>query len=239
MRLAKYLAHSGVASRRAAEDLIRAGRVTVNGDVVTDPARDVADPDRVTADGEHVRIAAERIVYAVHKPPGVISTVTDPQGRPTVVDLVPAGRRLYPVGRLDADAGGLILLTDDGELANLLTHPRHEVPKTYRVEVKGGRLGERELQALRDGVRLDDGRTAPAKVRRLGGGAIELTIREGRNHQVKRMVEAVGLRVARLDRVRFGPLALGDLKAGAHRRLGAVEVRSLREAAKPVPSAPS
>jgi 23S rRNA pseudouridine2605 synthase len=238
LRLQKFLAHAGVASRRLAEKIIANGRVTVRGEVVTDPARDVGEGDDVRVDGSPVG-AEPREVWAVNKPAGVVSTAREPGERPAVVELVDSPARLYPVGRLDADTTGLILLTDDGELANLLTHPRHEVPKTYRVEVKGGRRGEREVQALRDGVRLDDGRTAPAKVRRLGGGAIELTIREGRNHQVKRMIEAVGHRVARLDRVRFGPLALGDLKAGAHRRLGAVEVRSLREAAKPLPSAPS
>jgi 23S rRNA pseudouridine2605 synthase len=168
----------------------------------------------------------------VHKPAGVVSTVRDTHGRPTVVDLVSDERRLYPVGRLDADSTGLILLTNDGELANLLAHPRHEVPKTYWARVTGGRPGAAALAALRDGIDLDDGRTAPASVRLLPGNVIELELREGRKRQVRRMCEAVGHRVSELTRVRFGPLELGRLEPGAARMLSDAEVAALRDAAR-------
>lgn len=231
MRLAKYLAHAGVASRRAAEELVRAGRVAVGGDVVRDPARDVDESSGVVLDGSPVAGAGERAVYALHKPAGVVSTARDPGGRPTVVELVPAGgRRLYPVGRLDADTSGLLLLTDDGELAHRLTHPRFEVPKTYRALVANGPVGEPALRALREGVELEDGVTAPARVRRVGPGELELTLREGRNRQVRRMCAAVGHPIRELRRVAFGPLRLGDLAPGAHRRLTAAEVQRLRGA---------
>jgi 23S rRNA pseudouridine2605 synthase len=233
MRLAKYLAHAGVASRRAAESLVRGGRVTVDGQRVTDPARDVGDRDVVALDGRPLPGAEERVVYAVHKPPGVVSTARDTHGRRTVVDLVEDPRRLYPVGRLDADAGGLILLTNDGELANRLTQPRFEVPRTYRVTVAQPPIRTSALRALRDGVELDDGRTAPAGVRRLAADRLELTIREGRNRQVKRMCAAVGHPVVELRRLRFGPLALGELAPGDHRRLDNDEIDSLRRAAAP------
>jgi 23S rRNA pseudouridine2605 synthase len=229
MRLAKYLAHAGVASRRASEDIVRAGRVTVGGDVVTDPARDVDDASEIAVDGERLAGAEQRVVIALNKPAGVISTAEDTHGRPTVLDLVSEDwARLYPVGRLDADATGLILLTNDGELANRLTHPRYEVPKTYRARVRGGPVSQRALQALRDGVDLDDGRTAPAQVRQVEPGLLELTIHEGRNHQVKRMCAAVGHEVTALERIRFGPLELGDLRPGKARRLRPADVERLR-----------
>ncbi|HKP90529.1 MAG TPA: pseudouridine synthase [Thermoleophilaceae bacterium] len=232
MRLAKYLAHAGVASRRAAERLIADGRVTVGGGVVTDPARDVDESSDVAVDGEPVAPEG-RVVYALNKPAGVVSTARDTHGRPTVTELVPAERRLYPVGRLDADTTGLILVTNDGALANLLTHPRYEVPKTYVVRVEPAAVGEAELRRLREGVELDDGRTAPAGARQLRPGVLELTLREGRKRQVRRMCEAVGHRVVELERVAFGPLRLGDLGAGRHRRLTAAEVERLRAAARP------
>jgi len=231
MRLAKHLAHAGVASRRAAEALVADGRVTVDGEVVRDPARDVTGTEAIALDGEAVRAPGARVVYALHKPAGVVSTAHDTHGRRTVVDLVPTAQRLYPVGRLDADTTGLILLTNDGDLAYALTHPRFEVPRTYRARVEG-RPGERALRALRDGVDLDDGRTAPAHVRLIGPHELELTIHEGRKRQVRRMCEAVGHRVVALRRVAFGPLRLGDLTAGHHRRLTAAEVQRLREAAR-------
>ncbi len=231
MRLAKHLAHAGVASRRAAERLIADGRVAVNGQVVTDPARDVAESDRVEVAGRAVEGVEPPVVYALNKPLGVISTTQDTHGRPTVVELVPAaGLRLYPVGRLDADSSGLILLTNDGRLANRLTHPRYEVPKTYLARVGGGRVEEDALRALRDGVELDDGLTAPARVRRVKPNEIELTIHEGRNRQVRRMCEAVGHPVLALERVAFGPLRLGDLAPGRHRRLSEAEIEHLRSA---------
>ncbi|HUB36857.1 MAG TPA: pseudouridine synthase [Solirubrobacteraceae bacterium] len=229
MRLAKHLAHAGAASRRGAEQLIAQGRVTIDGQVVTDPARDVGPADCVALDGRALAGEAERAVYALHKPVGVLSTARDTHGRPTVVELVPSGGlRLYPVGRLDADTSGLILLTNDGELANRLTHPRYEVPKTYRARIARGPVGARALRALREGVELEDGPTAPARVRRLGAEEIELTIHEGRNRQVRRMCAAVGHPVRTLQRVAFGPLRLGDLAPGAHRRLSAAEVERLR-----------
>jgi 23S rRNA pseudouridine2605 synthase len=231
MRLAKHLAHAGVASRRAAETLVGEGRVTVDGAVITDPARDVTGDEAIAVDGEAVRDSGTRVVYALHKPAGVVSTARDTHGRRTVVDLVPSGRRLYPVGRLDADATGLILLTNDGDLAYALTHPSFEVPRTYRARVEG-RPDERALRALREGIELEDGRTAPARVRRVGPHELELTIHEGRKRQVKRMCEAVGHRVVVLRRVSFGALHLGDLAAGRHRRLTAAEVERLREAAR-------
>jgi 23S rRNA pseudouridine2605 synthase len=230
MRLAKYLASAGVASRRAAEALIRSGRVTVDGDTVTDPARDVGDAHTVAVDNATVASEPPRIVYAVNKPAGVVSTARDPQGRPTVVSLVPTSLRLYPVGRLDIDTIGLILLTNDGDLAHRLTHPRFEVEKTYRAIVSSPPVRERALGALREGVELDDGRSAPARVRKLAPDTIELAIHEGRKRQVKRMCERVGHPVKRLERVGFGPLMLGDLRPGEHRRLSDAEVRALSEA---------
>jgi 23S rRNA pseudouridine2605 synthase len=229
MRLAKYLAHAGVASRRAAETLIVAGRVRVDGELVRDPARDVDEQNRVAVDGRELSGAEAPVVYALHKPLGTLSTAHDPGGRPTVVELIPERRRLYPVGRLDADSSGLILLTNDGALANHLTHPRYEVPKTYRVRVTRAPVSERALSALRGGVELEDGPTAPASARRLrGGDELELTIREGRNRQVRRMCEAVGHPVLSLQRIAFGSLRLGALAVGEHRRLGERELEALR-----------
>ena len=197
---------------------------------MTDPARDVDSLDGVTLDGEAVQLPRARLVYAVNKPPGVVSTVSDPQGRPTVVSLVPArGARLYPVGRLDIDTTGLILLTNDGELANRLTHPRFEVPKTYRARVAHPPVSDRVLRALRAGVELDDGRTAPARVRRLRHDELEITIHEGRKRQVKRMCASVGHPVRRLERVAFGQLKLGEIAVGAHRLLTEEEVETLTE----------
>jgi 23S rRNA pseudouridine2605 synthase len=230
MRLAKYLAHAGVASRREAERMIAAGRVNVGGVPETDPARDVDDGSEVTVDGRPLRGAEPRVVYMLNKPTGVVSTARDTHGRPTVVELVAAGDlRLYPVGRLDADSTGLILLTNDGELANRLTHPSFEVPRTYRARLGGGPIKAAALAALRRGVTLEDGaRTAPARVRRLGPQQIELTIHEGRNRQVRRMCKAVGHPVQALERVAFGPLRLAGLAPGAHRRLRPAEVERLR-----------
>lgn len=244
MRLAKYLAHAGVASRRAAETLIAEGRVTVDGQTVRDPALDVDESSGVEVDGRMIAGAEERVVYAVNKPLGVLSTAHDPYDRPTVTALVPAGRRLYPVGRLDADSSGLILLTNDGELAHRLTHPSFEVPKTYRATVVGGPVDEQALRRLREGVELEDGLTAPARARRVRAGdkrrsrsasgrdgeeVLEITIHEGRNRQVRRMCEAVGHPVRALERIAFGPLQLGALPAGAHRRLAKPEVDGLRD----------
>ena len=231
MRLAKFLAHAGVASRRAAERLIESGRVSVGGEVVTDPARDVDARSGVAVDGEPVR-PERHVVYALNKPKGVVSTAADTHGRRTVVELLPAeARRLYPVGRLDADTTGLLLLTNDGELANLLTHPRYGVEKVYRARVAPPRVSDRALRALREGVELDDGPARAARVRALSGGVVEIGLREGRKRQVRRMLEAVGHRVIELERVRFGPLQLRGLAPGAHRRLTGPEIERLRAAA--------
>lgn len=225
MRLAKYLAHGGVASRRAAEELISAGRVTVASEVVTDPARDVDEASGVAVDGRAVA-PEPREVWAVNKPAGVVSTAREPGRRRAVTELVDSAGRLYPVGRLDADSTGLILLTNDGELAERLTHPRHEVPKTYVVELARP-PSERDLERLRQGVRLEDGPTAPADVERRGERELEITIREGRKRQLRRMAEAVGNEVEALRRVRIGSLELGELPSGGARRLSGGEVADL------------
>ena len=229
MRLAKFLAHAGVASRRASERLIADRRVRVGGQVVTDPARDVDEGSDVRVDGRAVA-AEPREVHVLNKPEGVVSTAEDTHGRATVVGLVPSEHRLYPVGRLDADTTGLILLTNDGELAELLTHPRYGVEKTYRAKVDPPMVSERSLKALREGVDLDDGRSSPAQARLVAPGLVELTIREGRKRQVRRMCEAVGHKVTALQRTGFGPLGLERLPPGESRRLSAAEVERLRAA---------
>jgi 23S rRNA pseudouridine2605 synthase len=231
MRIAKYLAHAGVASRRAAEELIRAGRVTVDGEVVVDLGRQVDEGADVRVDGAPAGGPEERVVWMVNKPAGVVSTARDTHGRPTVVELVDSDARLYPVGRLDADTTGLILVTNDGELANRLLHPRYEVPRTYVARVGGGRVGAAAVRALRSGVQLKDGVTAPASARVLPDGRLELVLHEGRKRQVRRMCEAVGHQVLELSRVGLGPLVLGSLAVGGARRLSAAEVEALRTAA--------
>jgi 23S rRNA pseudouridine2605 synthase len=217
-----------VASRRAAEAIVRAGRVTVNGSVVEDPARDVESGDAVSVDGLSVSAEVQRVVYALNKPAGVVSTARDPQGRRTVVSLVPGDQRLYPVGRLDADTTGLILLTNDGELAHRLTHPSFEVPKTYRATVANPPVRAAAVRALRSGVELEDGLISPARVRRVSDRMLEITIHEGRKRQVKRMCDAVGHPLSRLERVAFGPLTLEGLAPGRWRRLGEKEIQALR-----------
>jgi 23S rRNA pseudouridine2605 synthase len=229
MRLAKFLAHAGVASRRAAEQLVFGGRVAVGGEVVRDPAHDVSEDADVTVDGAPVK-TERHVVHALNKPAGVVSTAHDTHGRRTVVDLVPSSARLYPVGRLDADSTGIILLTNDGALAHRLTHPSFEVPRVYRATVRRAPVRERALRALREGVELDDGRTAPARVKRLAPDKLEITMHEGRKRQVRRMCEAVGHPVIALERVAFGPLRLGRLGPGEHRRLTRAEVEALRRA---------
>jgi 23S rRNA pseudouridine2605 synthase len=230
VRLAKYIAHCGVASRRHAERLVTSGRVHVDGRRVVDPALDVGDESDVRVDGRP--IGRERHeYYLLNKPVGVVSTAHDPEGRRKVTDLVPSRVRLYPVGRLDADTSGLILLTNDGGLANRLTHPSFEVEKTYRARVRGS-VGESALERLRSGVMLEDGGTAPASVSVLGrhGGdtELELTIHEGRKRQLRRMCEAVGYPVVELERTRFGPLELGALPRGDYRPLEPEEIELLR-----------
>ena len=229
MRLNAYLARAGVASRRKADDLIKAGRVTVNGE----PGQlnsSVAKHDRVELDGEP--LARQPLTYVLlHKPAGVVTTARDPHGRPTVVELVADSEtRVVPVGRLDADTTGALLLTNDGELAHRLAHPRYEVEKVYVAEVEGEPSDE-ALARLEQGVELDDGPTAPAKATRLGPNKIELAIHEGRKHQVKRMLAAVGYPVSRLHRSRYAGLTLNELEPGAWRELEPGEVARLRSLA--------
>lgn len=243
-RLQKVLARAGVASRRRSEDLIVSGRVRVNGAVVralgskVDPER-----DRITVDGNAVGPPAAPRVAMLNKPAGVISAARDPRGRTTVVDLVPDTPRLYPVGRLDYDSEGLILLTNDGDLAFALTHPRHGVPKTYHVWAEG-EPSARVVERLARGVELDGRRTAPAGVRVLGPEApgrltrLEIVLREGRNRQIRRMCQAVGHPVHRLVRVAIGTLELGGLPPGSWRWLTPEETRRLREEAADGPRDP-
>lgn len=230
MRLAKYLSRSGVASRRHSEQLIASGRVEVDGRPATDPALDVDQQNDVRVDGRRV-VPDPLEHFALNKPAGVVSTAHDPQGRPKVTDLVRSDRRLYPVGRLDTDTTGLIILTNDGDLANRLMHPRYEIEKRYRARIEG-ELGEEALERLRCGVTLEDGPTAPATVelvaREPGATTIELTIHEGRKRQIRRMCEAVGHSVLELERTRVGPLELGTLARGESRALSAAEVARLR-----------
>jgi 23S rRNA pseudouridine2605 synthase len=225
VRLNAYLARAGVASRRGADELIKAGRVTVNGE----PGQlntFVQSRDRVEVDGE--RVALQRLAYVLlHKPAGVVTTARDPQGRPTVVGLVPAEPRVVPVGRLDADTTGALLLTNDGPLAHRLAHPRYGVEKVYEAEVEGEPADE-ALDALRDGIDLDDGPTAPARVRRLAPSRIELVLHEGRNRQVRRMFDAVGHPVRALHRSGYAGLTLEGLEPGRWRELEPSEVDALR-----------
>jgi 23S rRNA pseudouridine2605 synthase len=229
-RLQKVLAQAGLGSRRACEVLIEAGRVEVNGDVAVLGRRVDTEHDRVTVDGVTIPVRPGLVYYLLNKPPRVMTTAHDPEGRPTVVDLVPAEPRVFPVGRLDWDTEGLLLLTNDGPLAHALTHPSQGVPKTYLAEV-GGAPSRGTLRRLREGVDLDDGRTAPAKARLAQttptGAALEIVIHEGRNRQVRRMCEAVGHPVRRLVRTRFGPLRDHSLAPGQWRALTQAEIRAL------------
>ena len=228
MRLNAYLARAGVASRRGADDLIKAGRVTVNGER-GQLNTFVSDHDRVEVDG--APIAREGLAYVLlNKPTGVVTTMSDPQGRRTVNDVVQHDARVKPVGRLDADTTGALLLTNDGALAHRLAHPRYKVEKVYVAEVEGD-PSEEALARLRTGVDLDDGRSAPAKAIRLAPGRLELTLHEGRKHQVKRMCDAVGHPVRRLHRSRYAGLGVDDLAPGTWRELAPAEVARLRELA--------
>ena len=244
-RLQKVLAKAGVASRRHAEQLILDGRVKVNGDTVSALGTKVNNQDSIEVDGRLVQRTEGMYYYLLNKPVSVITSASDPQGRPTVVDLmkdVPV--RVYPVGRLDYDTSGLLVLTNDGELAHRLMHPSYGVEKTYRVWVPGP-VGINALDNIRQGVLLEDGNTAPAKVKRVSGVSkrtnsnvhpkgdrlevLEVTIHEGRNRQIRRMFEAVGYSVVKLERINFGSLILGNtLRPGAYRALTMDEVKKLR-----------
>jgi 23S rRNA pseudouridine2605 synthase len=233
IRLQKVLARLGYGSRRVCDDLIDSGVVTVNGEVAVLGRRVDVERDQVAVNGVPVGIRPEFVYYLLNKPPGVVTTASDPQGRPVVVDLVPAEPRVFPVGRLDADTEGLLLLTNDGDLTQRLTHPSFGVEKEYVAEVEG-MPSPAAVRALREGVDLDDGRTAPAKVSLVPGppAVLRITIHEGRNRQVRRMGEAVGHPVRRLVRTRIGPLADRQLKPGEWRALTLPEVRSLEKAAR-------
>jgi 23S rRNA pseudouridine2605 synthase len=226
MRLNTYLARAGVASRRKADKLIKSGRVLVNG-APGQLNTFVQHSDRVEVDGEEVRL--QRLAYVLlHKPAGVVTTASDPQGRPTVVGLVEHEVRAVPVGRLDAETTGALLLTNDGELAHRLAHPKYEVEKVYEAEVEG-EPSEETLRQLAKGVELEDGMTAPAEVRRLGPSLVELSIHEGRNRQVRRMLEAVGHPVRRLHRSRYAGLTVSGLEPGDWRELRDEEIRELSD----------
>ena len=229
MRLNAYLARAGVSSRRGADELIKAGRVRVNG-APGQLNTFVAAGDHVEVDGREV--AQQALAYLLlHKPAGTVTTARDPQGRPTVVQLVPHDPRVVPVGRLDADTTGALLLTNDGALAHRLAHPRYGVEKTYEAKVEGD-PDEDALRRLGEGVELEDGRTAPAKVRRLGPGRVELILHEGRKHQVKRMLAAVGHPVVHLHRSAYAGLTLEGLESGAWRELEPEELERLRAASR-------
>jgi 23S rRNA pseudouridine2605 synthase len=235
VRLHKYLARAGVASRRRAEELIAAGRVSVNGRVIREQGTTVGDGDRVEVAGVGVATPAQFRYVVLNKPIGVVTTMRDPERRRTVASLIsPKEPRIVPVGRLDFDTSGILLMTNDGDLAHLLTHPRFGVEKTYRAVVRG-RLEGHEVQRLLEGVRLDDGEAAPARIRVVASAGprsqIDITIHEGRNRQVRRMLETLGHPVLALTRLRFGPLSLGALPVGASREATEREVRSLRAAA--------
>ena len=231
-RLQKVLAQRGYGSRRLCEELIESGRVRVNGDVAVLGRRIDPEHDLVEVDGHYVGVRPDLVYYLLNKPPGVVTTAKDPQGRRTVVELVPSEPRVFPVGRLDYDTEGLLLLTNDGELTNRLTHPRYGIEKEYLAEVEGI-VSAGSVRKLRDGIELDDGITAPAKVSQPDQGVLRIAIHEGRNRQVRRMCEAIGHPVRRLVRVRIGPLTDRRLQPGAWRELTSDELRSLEQAVAP------
>lgn len=237
-KLQKVLARAGLASRRVCEEYIEDGLVTVNGEVAVIGRRVDPTVDRIEVNGARVVVAPGLVHYLLHKPAGVVSTASDPEGRRTVVDLVPAEPRVYPIGRLDFHTEGLLILSNDGDLTHRLTHPSYGVEKEYLASVEGA-LSRGALRRLREGVELEDGTTAPARASLLGDGLLKLTIHEGRNQQVRRMCAAVGHPVLRLVRTRIGPIADAKLKPGEWRLLSAEEVRLLDQAASgpPPPSA--
>ena len=232
MRLQKFLAQAGIASRRKAEEYITAGRVEVNGKTVRELGTSVAQSDKVKVDGKLIKAAEEFTYLVVNKPAGVMTTMRDPQGRRTIVQLLPKGTpRIVPVGRLDYDTSGVLLMTNDGDLAYVLTHPRFGVEKTYRAVVRG-RLRQKDVAALQEGVRLEEFRASKAQLRviatRADSSVIDLTIHEGKYRQVRRMFEVLEHPVVALERLRFGPISLGELRAGESRPLTARELAALR-----------
>ncbi len=230
-RLQKLIARAGVCSRRAAEDLITAGRVTVDGQIVRELGAKADTNQKICVDGKPLHFDTEKIYLLLNKPRGYVSTAHDDRGRKTVLDLLGENfrGRVYPVGRLDLNSEGLLILTNDGDLTNALIHPRYEVAKTYRAKISGD-VTEEKLDRLRAGIELDDGLTAPAEVYLLDADTVEVTIHEGRNRQVRRMFAAVGCDVKRLRRIRFAGLTLDGLKVGKWRSLTAAEVAALKGA---------
>ncbi|MGN1382387.1 MAG: pseudouridine synthase [Eubacterium sp.] len=236
MRINKYIAEAGIASRRKADELIRQGKVKVNGAVLTQPGYDVQDSDQVIVCGQPVRHTEQaKVYYMLNKPPGCITSVHDDKGRPTVMDLMQeVEERIYPVGRLDFQTSGLLFLTNDGDFAYHLTHPKHEVGKTYVLRAEGS-LSRRQLQLLRNGVNIGGFRTSPARVHVLKcnkhSTVLEMTIHEGKNRQIRRMLEAVGSHVLELERIAYGNIVLGHLKPGRFRKLSPSEVAYLMQKA--------
>lgn len=228
-RLQKVLARTGIGSRRVCEELIAEGRVRVNGEIAVLGRRVLPDADAIEIDGVPIAVKPGLVYYLLNKPRGVVTTAADPQGRRTVVEMVPPEPRVFPVGRLDSDTEGLLLMTNDGALAHRLTHPSFGVEKEYLAEVQGTPSAG-DLRRLREGVNLEDGRTSPARVSTLGPNLLRITIHEGRNRQVRRMCETVGHPVVRLVRTRIGPIAERSLKPGQWRELTTKEVRSLERA---------
>jgi 23S rRNA pseudouridine2605 synthase len=224
------LARAGVGSRRAVEVMVEAGRIKVNGRAARLGQRIDSSKDKVEVDGSYVPLDPALVYYLLNKPSGVVTTTSDPEGRPTVLDVVDTDARVWPVGRLDIDTEGALVLTNDGELTNRLTHPSHGVPKTYLAEVRGA-VKTRTLKQMARGIDLEDGHTGPATVgivdRMAATTLVEITITEGRNRQVRRMLDAVGHPVVRLARIAIGPVTLGRLKLGTYRRLSPTEVGAL------------
>lgn len=234
VRIDKYLSGLGVCSRREVEKLLKKEQLTVNGQRVFEPGvRIEPDSDEIKLNGKALR-TPKLVYYLLNKPIGIISTTDDEFGRTGVTALVNTKERVYPVGRLDRDTSGLILLTNDGELTNILTHPRYHIPKTYRLKIKGTATDE-QLTAFRNGVLLEDGLTAPAEVLKISATrdsiVLEVTLYEGRNRQIRRMCDALGLPLCSLERIRFGPLGIGTLKPGEYRELSQEEIQALRNAA--------
>ena len=232
MRINKYIANAGIASRRKADELIKAGKVKVNGKVMSQPGYDVADRDEVLVEGRSVQSAENKVYYAMNKPLGVITSVNDDRGRMTVVDIMSdVEERVFPVGRLDYNTSGLLLLTNDGDFANRIMHPGHRMDKTYRVRVAGN-ISKMKISVLRAGVRLRKFKTAPARVDVITWNRhsmiLEVTIHEGKNRQIRRMFEAVGYPVQELERISIGNMKLGHLKPGQYRKLSRRELEYFR-----------